>query len=105
MRATWKKSLADVTRRKGRTLLVVLGIFVGVFGLAGITSTEDTLSSAITFTASTPRVDVVVTVNRLDLALLPGFAADNERHGGPVSNQHAHPVACPSGTWRPAAID
>ena len=30
--ASLRKSLTDVTRRKGRTLLVVLGIFIGVAG-------------------------------------------------------------------------
>ena len=73
MRATWTKALADVTRRKGRTLLIVLGIFVGVCGLVGITETEDLVSSALTFTVSAPRLDVVVAVNRLDLALLPAL--------------------------------
>ncbi len=36
--ASLHKSLADVTRRKGRTLMVVLGIFIGVLGLTGLTA-------------------------------------------------------------------
>ena len=46
------KSFADVTRRKGRTLLVVLGIFIGVFGLTAINTAEDALFAAITFSLS-----------------------------------------------------
>jgi putative ABC transport system permease protein len=71
--ASLRKSLADVTRRKGRTLLVVLGIFIGVFGLTAINFTNDTLISAFAFTlgyqASQP--DFQLTVDRLDPALLP----------------------------------
>src|SRR5258708_5006210 len=35
MSASLKKSFADVTRRKGRTLMVVRGIFIGLLGLTG----------------------------------------------------------------------
>src|SRR5260221_484079 len=35
MSASLKKSFADVTRRKGRTLMVVLGFFIGVRGVRG----------------------------------------------------------------------
>ena len=45
--ARLRKSVADVTRRKGRTLLVTLGIFIGVFGLTVINSVEDTLVSRL----------------------------------------------------------
>ncbi|MGZ6352440.1 MAG: FtsX-like permease family protein [Ktedonobacterales bacterium] len=77
MNARLRKSLADVTRRKGRTLLVALGIFIGVLGLTGINSTEDTLFSAFAFTSgvysATP--DISFTVDRLDTALLPTLGA------------------------------
>ena len=73
MRATWKKALADVTRRRGRTLLVALGIFIGVFGLVGINFTEDTLFSAIAFTYSGAQPDFIMTVSTLDPALLPAL--------------------------------
>jgi ABC-type antimicrobial peptide transport system permease subunit len=75
--ASLRKSLADVTRRKGRTLLVVIGILVGVAGLTAINVTEDTLVSAFAFTlgyqASQP--DYQMTVDRLDPALLPALQA------------------------------
>src|SRR5258706_6939768 len=50
--ASLRKSLADVTRRKGRTLLVALGIFIGVCGLTAINVTDDTLVNAFAFTRS-----------------------------------------------------
>lgn len=77
MNARLRKSLADVTRRKGRTLLVALGIFIGVLGLTGINFTEDTLFTAFAFTAGVhaTRPDIDVMVDRLDTGLLPTLAA------------------------------
>src|SRR5215470_6450576 len=73
MSARFKKSLADVTRRKGRTLLVVLGIFIGVAGLTTINVTEEQLSAAYAFTAGshTAQPDITLIVDRLDPALRP----------------------------------
>jgi putative ABC transport system permease protein len=78
--ARLRKSLSDVTRRKGRTLLVVLGIFIGVFGLTAINSTEDTLVSAFAFTlgAQATQPDFQMTVDRLDPALLPALQATSD---------------------------
>lgn len=65
------KSIADVTGRKGRTLLISLGIFISVAGLTGINMTESTLYSALTFTtgvnATVP--DITLSVGRLDPSL------------------------------------
>ena len=71
--ASLRKSVADVTRRKGRTLLVALGIFIGVFGLTAINTAEDALFAAITFSTSSQAVqpDILVDVDHLDPALLP----------------------------------
>jgi putative ABC transport system permease protein len=73
--ASLRKSVADVTRRKGRTLLVTLGILVGVFGLTVINFTEDTLISAFAFTrgAQATQPDFQMTVDQLDPALLPSL--------------------------------
>jgi putative ABC transport system permease protein len=70
--ASLRKSFADVTRRKGRTLLVVLGIFIGVFGLTAINTAEDALFSAITFSQSgqAAQPDIILDVDHLDPALL-----------------------------------
>ncbi len=73
MNAHRKKSLADVTRYKGRTLLVVIAIFIGVFGLTCIRMTENTLASTIAFSVGdqTLQPDILMAVNKLDITLLP----------------------------------
>lgn len=75
--ASLRKSLVDVTRRKGRTLLVVLGIFIGVFGLTAITITQDQLFAAFAFSVGNQATqpDLVVDVNRLDPRLVPALLA------------------------------
>src|SRR5262245_26728113 len=71
--ARLRKSVADVTRRKGRTLLVTLGIFIGVFGLTVINSVEDTLVNAFAYTRGyqATQPDFQMSVDRLDATLLP----------------------------------
>jgi putative ABC transport system permease protein len=71
--ASLRKSFADVTRRKGRTLLVVLGIFIGVVGLTAINTAEDALFAAITFSQSSQATqpNIILDVDHLDPALLP----------------------------------
>src|SRR5260221_8321615 len=73
--ARLRKSLADITRRKGRTLLVVLGIFIGVVGLTAINFTEDTLVNAFAFTLGyrATQPDYQMMVDRLDPPLLPAL--------------------------------
>ena len=77
MRASLKKSLADVTRRKSRTLLVVLGIFIGVFGLTAINITQDQLFAAFAYSVGSQATqpDLVVDVDRLDPQLVPALLA------------------------------
>src|SRR6266699_264956 len=75
--ASLRKSLTDVTRRKGRTLLVVLGIFIGVFGLTAITITQDQLFAAFAFIVGSQATqpDLIVDVDRLDPQLVPALLA------------------------------
>jgi putative ABC transport system permease protein len=75
MSASLRKSLADVTRRKGRTLLVVLGIFIGVFGLTAITVTQDQLFAAFAYSVGSQATqpDLIVDVDRLDPQLVPAL--------------------------------
>ncbi|HEY6410352.1 MAG TPA: ABC transporter permease, partial [Ktedonobacteraceae bacterium] len=75
--ASLRKSLADDTRRKGRTLLVVLGIFIGVFGLTAITITQDQLFAAFAFSVGSQATqpDIIVDVDRLDSQLVPALLA------------------------------
>jgi putative ABC transport system permease protein len=70
--ASLRKSLADVTRRKGRTLLVALGIFIGVCGLSAINVTDDTLVNAFAFTLGyqATQPDYQLLVDKLDPAVL-----------------------------------
>jgi hypothetical protein len=79
MNARQKKSFADVTRRKGRTFMVVMGIFIGVFGLTVINFTQATISNAYAYSmgsaANYPDVDVAV--NKLLPALAASLAAVN----------------------------
>jgi putative ABC transport system permease protein len=77
MSASLKKSFADVTRRKGRTLMVVLGIFIGVLGLVGVTFIQQTLLSAFTYSTGTAAnsPDITLMVNQLDPALTPQLSA------------------------------
>ena len=75
--ANLRKSLADVTRRKSRTLLVVLGIFIGVFGLTAINITQDQLFAAFAYSVGSQATqpDLVVDVDRLDPQLVPALLA------------------------------
>lgn len=75
--ASLRKSLADVTRRKGRTLLVVLGIFIGVFGLTAINITQDQLFAAFAYSVGSQATqpDLIVDVDRLDPQLVPALLA------------------------------
>jgi putative ABC transport system permease protein len=76
--ARLRKSFADVTRRKGRTLLVVLGIFVAVCGLTTINVAEDTLFEAVVYSSGLHAdwPDVAFQVDRADATtLLPALQA------------------------------
>ena len=77
MNANLKKSFADVTRRKGRTLMVTLGVFIGVLGLTGVNFIQQTLLSAFTYStgAAANSPDITLMVNRLDPTLAPTLAA------------------------------
>jgi putative ABC transport system permease protein len=61
--ALMRKSLADITRRKGRTLLAILGIFIGVLGLAAMNEANDVISGAFFYSTDAqafPNVTFVV---------------------------------------------
>jgi putative ABC transport system permease protein len=61
--ALTRKSLADVFHRRGRTMLVVLGLLLGVFGLTAINITNATLLSAFQYTTdetTLPNIDFSV---------------------------------------------
>jgi putative ABC transport system permease protein len=71
-----RKSVADVTRRKGRTTLVVLGILIGVLGLTAINVTAGALGAAFAFSANeTARSNIAIDVNGADPSLAPELAS------------------------------
>jgi putative ABC transport system permease protein len=77
MSARWRKSFADVTRRKGRTFMVVMGIFIGIFGLTIINFTQATISHASAYSAGSAAnsPDVALAVDKLVPSLAVSLAA------------------------------
>ena len=66
MHALTRKSLADVTRRKGRTLLMILGILTGVLGITAVTQASDQLGGAFFYSTDPQAVpNIVIRVNAL----------------------------------------
>lgn len=61
-----RKSFADITRRKGRSLLMVLGIFVGVVGVAATNEASGIISGAFFYANDATNVpNISFTVDRL----------------------------------------
>ncbi len=59
MSALWKKAISDVTRRKLRTALTVLGIAIGVMGLTAINLSANQLGAALLYaTNSSAQPDI-----------------------------------------------
>lgn len=66
-----RKSLADVTRRKGRTILVVLGIMIGVFGLTSINVASSAVNATFDFFIShNTAPKIVFSVQQADQSLV-----------------------------------
>ena len=69
-----RKSLADVTRRKLRTVLVVLGIMIGVGGLTAINVASGALYSAFAYShTERATADLVVDAEAIDPSLAAGI--------------------------------
>jgi putative ABC transport system permease protein len=70
MNALTRKALADITRRKGRTLLAILGIVIGVLGLTAVNEATNLLSGAFFYTTDVGAVpDMTLTVDHLPAAV------------------------------------
>src|SRR5205085_9644031 len=68
--ALTRKSIADVTRRRGRTILVVLGIMIGVLGLTTINVTTDAIQASFTYSNNhTASPNISFSVQGVDPAL------------------------------------
>ncbi|HZR40433.1 MAG TPA: ABC transporter permease [Ktedonobacteraceae bacterium] len=71
-----RKSITDVTRRKGRTFVVVLAIFIGVLGLTGINVFAFKITDAYYHQQDRSHYpDITFSVARLDPALMAQIAA------------------------------
>lgn len=74
--ALLRKAFADVARRKTRTLGVILGIVIGVFGLTAITMFQDTYFAALAYTnAEVKQADITFDVQAVDPTLAPQLLA------------------------------
>src|SRR5690242_1604386 len=74
--ALTRKSIADVTRRRLRTILVVLSIAVGVMGLTAINITSNSLNESIAFSANRSSApDFSFNVQAVDASLASTLAA------------------------------
>ncbi len=71
-----RKSVVDITRRKLRTVLVVLGIMIGVGGLTAINVASGALYSAFAYSHSErATADLVVDAEAVDQSLAAGLSA------------------------------
>src|SRR5258708_37717754 len=74
--AITRKSLADVTRRRLRTLLVVLGVAIGVLGLLAINVASDAMSASIAYSDNKSAApDIAFSVQAVDPSLASTLAA------------------------------
>jgi putative ABC transport system permease protein len=74
--ALTRKSIADVTRRRLRTILVVLGIAVGVLGLTAINIASDAMNASLAFSENrSSSAELSFSVQAVDSSLAPVLAA------------------------------
>jgi putative ABC transport system permease protein len=64
-----RKAIADVTRRKGRTILMILGIFIGVLGLTAVNGANDLFGKDLN-SAISSSFDVFFAVDNLPSTLI-----------------------------------
>jgi putative ABC transport system permease protein len=74
--ALWRKSVADIVRRKTQSLLILVAILVPVAGLTAVGVAASSLSAAYRYTivASGTRQDVAVVIDRSDPGLLDAIS-------------------------------
>src|SRR5437588_1757078 len=74
--ALTRKSFADVTRRPGRTILVILGILISVFGLSAVNFADSALGAAISYSHDTHLApDIQFLVDRVSPSLASQLAS------------------------------
>jgi len=76
MNALWKKAISDVTRRKLRTALTVLGIAIGVMGLTAINLASNQLGNALLYTTdASAQPDIEYFTTAVNAATVADLAA------------------------------
>jgi putative ABC transport system permease protein len=70
-----RKAIADITRRKGRAILVVLGIMIGVIGITAINVSDSMLGSGFAYSLDrSTSADITYLVSSVDQTLVPAIA-------------------------------
>src|SRR6516162_1581242 len=70
-----RKALADVTQRKGRTVLVILSILIGVLGLTAVNIANDVIGGAFIFSHDqSASADMVFSAPVMDPSIARGIA-------------------------------
>jgi putative ABC transport system permease protein len=74
--ALWRKSVADIVRRKTQSVLIVVAILVPVAGLTAVGVAASSLSAAYRYTiaASGTKQDVAVVIDRSDPGLIAAIS-------------------------------
>ena len=90
MSALTHKSFADITRRLSRTILVILGIMIGVFGLTAINLTTDAVQSAFAYINNhTASPNISFLVQKVDPSLAASLAGVSNVQSVQIDTQYA----------------
>ncbi|HKV58255.1 MAG TPA: FtsX-like permease family protein [Ktedonobacteraceae bacterium] len=71
-----RKAIADVTKRKGRTILIILGIFIGVLGLTAVNGSNDLFGKDLN-SAISSSFDIFFAVDNAPPALITQLEQTN----------------------------
>ncbi len=98
MNALWKKAISDVTRRKLRTALTVLGIAIGVMGLTAINVASNQMGAALLYTTdSSAQPDIEFLTTAVNAATVADLAAQPNVKTVQTQTQEAVRWNVPSG--------
>ncbi len=80
MRILTRKAVVDVTRRKGRTILMILGIFIGVLGLAAMIEATDLITGSFFYITDPEAVPHMVFTMDATMDQLPSSMLTTIQH-------------------------
>src|SRR5258708_12828510 len=91
--ALTRKSIADVTFRRGRSLLVICGIMIGILGLTAVNSASSTIGNAFAYTQDQSAVpDLAYSAIQAASALIIFMPQNKPNIVGPLNTIHTpHP--------------